>query len=100
MNKEEIRIVIDNMIPIDGIYLMGTKAYHQLGEISSDEHDIFYCQNKTEDYWIGSWVTGFGFFNVCFPKSTSRELTADEISYYKTLQYQINSQPPQKLNIN
>lgn len=100
MTKVEIRSIVDNMTPIDGKYLMGIKAFHQLGEISSDEYDIFYCKNETTDYWIGSWVTGFGFFNVCFPKSTSRELTADEISYYKTLQFRINSQPPQKLNIN
>ena len=100
MMKEEIRTAVDTMTSINGKYMMGTKAYHQLGEISSDEYDIFYCENESNDYWIGSWVTGFGFFNVCFPKSTSRELTADEISYYKTLNYQINSQPSQKLNIN
>lgn len=95
--KEQIRTAVDTMTSINGKYMMGTKAHHQLGEISSDEYDIFYCENENNDYWIGNWVTGFGFFNVCFPKSTSRELTVDEISYYKTLNYQINSQPSQKI---
>jgi hypothetical protein len=29
--------------------------------------------------YIGMWVTGFGFFDVRFPKETTRELTKEEI---------------------
>ena len=79
------------------IYLMGTEAYHLLGDISSDEPDILRASFETEDYYIGSWITGFGFFNVCFPKKTTRELTKEELEKYSKMYIQLGSQPPTKL---
>jgi hypothetical protein len=84
---------------IEGKYMMGTEAYHQLGNISSDEYDLFYAQAETDKYWIGNWVTGFGFINVCFPKETSRELTQEEIEKYNKQAIQINNQPPIRLKV-
>jgi hypothetical protein len=45
------------------------------------------------------WIEGFGYFNVLFPKETSRELTKDEIEKYNNTYVQINSQPPIKLEV-
>jgi hypothetical protein len=93
--KEQTAVMVD----IEPKYLMGTKAYHQLGDISSNEYDLFTTSGETDEYWVGMWVTGFGFFNVLFPKETSRELTDEEVEKYNKLYYRINSQPSYKLNI-
>ena len=100
-NKAELNLKneIDKMEKIEPRYLMGTKAFHNLGELSSDDYDLFYANGETENYWIGSWVTGFGFFNICFPKETSRELNEEEIEKYNNSYVRINSQPAIKLNI-
>ena len=82
-----------------GLDLMGTKAYHQLGDISRDEDDLFYANGETDDYYIGSWCTGLGFFNVCFPKETSRVLTNEEVKKYNKTYVQLASHPPMKLNV-
>jgi hypothetical protein len=100
MTKEEIAREVAVMTPVkNGRYLMGTKAYHQLGDISRDEPDLFCASAETEKFYIGMWVTGFGFFNVCFPKETSRELTPEEIEKYNKTYIQISSQPPIKLKV-
>ena len=98
MTKNEIQNEVDKMTEVD-IYLMGTKAYHQLGDISRDEPDLFRASGETEDYYIGMWTTGFGFFNVCFPKNTSRKLTNKEVEKYNKTYVQIGSQIPIKLKV-
>lgn len=80
-------------------YMMATKANHKLGDISSDEPDLCLVKDEDADNYIGSWVTGFGFFNVKFPKETTRELTPEEITYYNSKQIQIEDQPPCSLNV-
>jgi len=82
MTKEEIQCQVDKMTKLDYKYLMGTKAYHQLGEISRDKENLFGAIGETDEYYIGCWVTGYGFFNACFPKETSRELSDKEIKDY------------------
>jgi len=69
-----------------GSYMIGSTAYHLLGDISREEcesenfiENLLYASEETDDYYIGSWITGFGFFDVHFPKSTTRELTEKEI---------------------
>lgn len=99
MTAQEIKEQVNNMTKLDGKYLMGTKAFHQLGDISRDEPDLFCASGETDYYYIGMWVTGFGFFNVCFPKETSRELTEEDIEKYNKQYVQIGSQPPIKLNV-
>lgn len=80
-------------------YMMATKAIHKLGDISSDEPDLCEIFEEDEENYIGSWVTGFGFVNVKFPKSTTRDLTDEEIDIYNKLYYQLSSQPTYKLGI-
>ena len=99
MTEKQQKIEISKMIKIEPKYLMGTKAYHKLGDISSDKYDLFSASGETDKFWIGMWTTGFGFINVLFPKETSRELTNDEVEKYNKMFIQVGSQPPIKLNI-
>ena len=60
-------------------YMMATTATHKLGDISRDAPDLMEVDEETDTEYVGRWVTGFGFFNVHFPKSSTRELTAAEL---------------------
>lgn len=71
-------------------YMMATKAFHQLGEISSNEPDICVVRAEDADHYIGNWVYGLGFVGVKFPKSTTRELTESEINHYNGQQIVIS----------
>jgi len=80
-------------------YMMATKAIHKLGDISRDMEDICQIHLETEKNYIGSWVTGYGFLNVHFPKETTRDLTEEEREKYRSMNFQMSSQPPFKLSI-
>jgi len=80
-------------------YMMATKAYHKMGDISRDEEDLCFIHEIGKDYYVGSWVTGFGFINVEFPKETTRELTQEEIDKYNKTYVRIGSQPAIKLKV-
>lgn len=67
-------------------YMMATKAFHQLGEISSTEPDICVVHKEDADNYIGNWVFGLGFVGVKFPKSTTRDLTPTEVEEYNGTQ--------------
>jgi hypothetical protein len=84
---------------IETKYLMGTKAHHQLGDISRQTPDLFRATGETDNFWVGMWVTGFGFFNVLFPKATSRELTQKEREHFNKQYIQIGSGPATKLKV-
>lgn len=90
-----LRKIIDSSTDITPKILVGTKAYHQLGEISREPVEnskileYFNAIKETEHYYIGTWVEGFGFFNVVYPKDTTRELTPEELEFYKTLTFGI-----------
>jgi len=80
--KEEVKAILENKVEFgreNGFHMMATKAYHLLGDISSDEPDICFIYGEADEYWVGQWVTGFGFFDVLYPKETTRELTDQEI---------------------
>ena len=79
--------------------MMATKAYHKLGDISSDEPDLCVVYSETENYYVGQWVTGYGFFNVHFPKNSTRELTESEIEYYEGLSLSMGNQDLGKIKI-
>jgi hypothetical protein len=96
---ERHRFKVSQAKSIEPKYMMGTKAYHFLGDISRDEPGLFRAQGETEDSWLGSWVTGYGFMSVLFPKETSRELTKEEVEKYNKTFIQIGSQPPIKLKV-
>lgn len=99
MNQQEVKLELAKRKNINGKYMMGTKAYHLLGDISSDKFDLFIAKEETDKFWIGNWVTGFGFIDVLFPKETSRGLNQEEIDYYNNSWVRLNSQPPIKLNV-
>lgn len=80
-------------------HMMATTAIHKLGDISSDEPDICLIYAEDGDDWIGQWVFGLGFFDVRYPKSTTRELTKEEIEQYGGVNMAINSTPIGKLEI-
>lgn len=80
-------------------YMMATKAIHKLGDISRDEPDLCCIGREDNNNYYGNWVTGFGFIDVCFPKSTTRDLTKEEVEKYHNTYIQIGSQFPSKLNI-
>jgi hypothetical protein len=60
---------------------MGTEAYHQLGDLSRDEPEFFWVDSEDADNYYGAWLTGFGFVNVRFPKSTTRVPSRFEIEW-------------------
>lgn len=84
---------------IEPIDLIATTAYHQMGELTREEGDLCWAGKESENYYVGAWVTGFGFFNVMFPKETTRKLTDAEVEKYNNMYVQISSQPPIKLNV-
>lgn len=71
-------------------YMMATKAIHKLGDISREPADLCTITDEDEENYIGMWVTGFGFFDVKFPKETTKELTKDEIEQYNGKQISVN----------
>ncbi len=79
--------------------MIATKAIHKLGDISRKKEDICIITNEDADYYIGGWVTGYAFFDVKFPKSSTRELTAEEIEKYNSMYVQISNQCPVKLKV-
>lgn len=86
-------------------YMIATTAIHKLGDISRPVNNGDYSDNlctvyhEDSDNWIGMWVTGFGFGDVKFPKSTTRELTNEETEYFNGRKIQINNQPPFSLQV-
>lgn len=74
-------------------YMMATKAIHKLGDISRDKPDLCVVHDEDKENYIGNWVTGFGFINVKFPKSTTRELTEEEKEHYHGMQVVIGDGP-------
>lgn len=82
------------------MYMMATKAMHKLGNISRKKPDICRISGETEDAYIGSWVTGFGFISVRFPKETTRPLTPAEVERYGSMRFQIGNHPPHRLHLN
>ena len=79
--------------------MIATKAYYQLGDISRDIYvnELYSVENlciitsETENYYIGMWVTGFGFTNVLFPKESTRDLTEKEFEELNKFSYSIGS---------
>lgn len=80
-------------------YMMATTAMHQLGDISSNEPDLCHIYDEDKENYYGTWVTGYGFFDVKFPKKTTKELTEAEIEKYNKMYVQLSDHPPQKLKV-
>lgn len=71
-------------------YMMATTANHKLGDISREQPDLCVVSEEDENNYIGNWVFGLGFIDVEFPKSTTRELTEEEIEKYHGKPMSIN----------
>jgi hypothetical protein len=99
MTSVQHKDIVRSMRKIDHKYMIGTIALHLLGYISRDKGDLCRIYGETDQYFVGTWVTGFGFFDVLFPKETTRELTPEEVTYWNSRSVQIASQPPQKLKV-
>jgi hypothetical protein len=99
MTQIEHKGIVASMRKIDHKYMIGTTAIHLLGEISREKGDLCRLYGETDQYYVGTWVTGFGFFDVLFPKENTRELTPEEVTYWNARSVQIASQPPQKLKV-
>jgi len=96
---------IDKLPKIDK-YLIGTTAIAKLGDISREFdkdcliENLCHVNREDDKNYYGMWITGFGFFNVKFPKETTRELTQEEIEYCNTKRVRINNQPSMSLKVN
>lgn len=99
MTEEEVRNEGNTSRKIESVFMMATEAYHILGDLSSEEPDLMVAHAETDDSYIGNWVTGLGFINVCFPKKTTRSLTAEEVEYYNEQYVQLGSHDPIKLKV-
>ena len=75
-------------------FMMATKAMHKLGDLSSDTPDLCVIYGEDEENYIGSWIYGFGYFDVRFPKSTTRDLSEEDLQCYTGQRVRIGSQPP------
>ena len=96
---EEQQAELKSAKDIEPMDLIATIAYHQMGELTREEGDLCCAGKESENYYIGNWVTGFGFFNVMFPKETTRKLTDEEVEKYNNMYVQISDQIPVKLNV-
>jgi len=74
-------------------YMMATKALHKLGDISRETPQLCDVYGQDKKNFIGSWVEGFGFFDVRFPKNTTRELTEEEKKKWDGKIIAINDDP-------
>ena len=80
-------------------YMMATKATHLLGDISSKTPSLAFVYNKEGEDYIGNWVEGFGFIDIKFPVSTTRDLTKEEIAKYDGNVIGIGNTPMYKIKI-
>lgn len=99
LTKVGVRAILSQRKYLGTGYMMATTAYHLMGEISRDEYDLCYINSETDKYHIGNWITGYGFFDVLFPKKTTRPLTKEEIDKHNGTFIQVSSQPPIELKV-
>ena len=85
---------------IEAKYMVATTAIHCLGDISRElqkerEQGIASVDNfcavskEDEDNYYGSWLTGYGFFNVKFPKESTRDCNEKELKFVKNARFAI-----------
>lgn len=79
-------------------YMMATKAFHKLGDVSSDTPDLCQVFKMDKKYYYGHWVEGYG-LNVRFPKKTTKYLTKEQVKYYKNKSVIYRSGVVHRLNI-
>lgn len=60
------------------IYMMATKAFHDLGDISESVATLCIVHSEDNENFIGDWPGITALFGIKFPKNTTRKLTEDE----------------------
>lgn len=78
--KKEKQVIRKSIKPI---YMMATKAFHKLGDISREKPSLCCVTGEDKENFYGHFVEGFGFIDVKFPKSTTRKLTEAEKKHYR-----------------
>jgi hypothetical protein len=80
-------------------YMMATEAFHKLGNMSSDTPELCVVNGETDEYYIGMFVYGMGYFDIRFSKKTTRDLTEAEIKEYDGTTVSLGGRPYYKLKI-
>jgi hypothetical protein len=65
-----------------GKYRMATQAAHITGDLGRENPALCIVHGETADHYVGSFIFGFGFYNVKFPKATTRKLTPEEAARF------------------
>jgi len=86
----------------EGLYMIATEANHQMGELHREfgemsVENLCFVTKETEDHYIGAWITGYGFFNVMYPKKSTRRLTKEEVEYFRTKSVRLANYTPVQL---
>ena len=63
----------------------GSPAQHKLGPIGREKDNFIVVYGETDDFYIGEFVTGYGFFDVKFRKVDCRDLTQEDIDERATI---------------
>jgi hypothetical protein len=80
-------------------YMMATIAKHKVGDLSRREPSLCCIHGEEGENFIGQWVEGFGFFNVQFPKATTRELTGEEKIRFRDAVVIVGDHVARKVNV-
>ena len=86
------------MTEIEPKYMMATKAYHLMGDISTETPDLCVVHGEEGDNWVGNWVTGFGVYEREVSKATTRNPTHQGKKPTKKVGFPTPALSPQKLN--
>lgn len=85
MQREEIKNELKKRKPSkEGHFYIATAAFDtiMLDNTSTQGH-VMFSNEETEEFYIGKWNRGMYFFDVLFPKKTTRRLTKEEIEKFK-----------------
>jgi hypothetical protein len=74
------------------VLLGGSPAYHQLGDLGREnENNLIHVIAEDENYYIGTFSEGYGFFNVHFPKNCVRPMDIEEVDALNKTYYTMNN---------
>lgn len=72
------------------VLIGGSDALHLMGNIGRKEDDRIHVIAEDENYYIGTFCEGFGFYDVHFPKANVRPMTEQEVDDLNKTYYSIN----------
>jgi hypothetical protein len=80
-------------------YMMATTAIHRMGDLSSESPMLCRVNSEDDQNYFGSWVEGFGFSDIKFPKATTRNPTPEEREKYNGWVVGVNDTPHYRISI-